>query len=413
MQHEYEPMNRYCHFTLSAMGGLGLTRGRALAGPEMAEFGLSDHCDQLCLMCTDHISKERSDGARSESTRFGHCSPGMMSLDTFRSAIDDLCELGTRHIEIAGRGEPMTNPDFVEMVAYAKSRGMHVQVFSCGWHLTENMAEELARSGMDLINVSLNAGRSETYSKMHIGRKPDDFRSVKDGIRFLSRFMNPAGSRTPGVTVSFVIGAVNYLEIKDMLRTAAETGAGGVVFTFASLRDDDAGNPMRMTDQQVSRLKGIVDDVLPFAAELDLEHNLSQFRFSAPHYLENSMIGPAVTPCYMGWYTTYILGNGCVLPCAQSLDPIGRLTDTVGFREIWLSRDYIRFRKAALALPSYHPMLELAECDGCTWRWKNMARHNFLRPWNRLECGDDIEKLSPSGFFRELAEIPRRVFRRK
>jgi MoaA/NifB/PqqE/SkfB family radical SAM enzyme len=237
---------------------------------------------------------------------------------------------------------------------------------------------------------------------MHRGRTAGDFLRVTGNIRALTRAMNPDGHMACNVHVSFIVGRINFREIGEMLRTASEAGAGTVHFGFASIREQDSGNPMRLSDEDLAELRRITEDAIGTVPETGLGHNLRTFASSVPHYLDRQVVGPAVVPCYIGWYTTFILGNGSVLPCAQSIDPVGCLDGTRSFREIWLSKEYSRFRRAARALPLPDPDLGEAECAGCTWRWKNLEVHNLIRPWSRITCGDDVRRL-------RLSAVPARL----
>lgn len=389
-----------------------MTGNRALTGPEMAEFGVSDHCDQFCIMCHDHPPSLRNGESYSNSIRFGHCPPGLMSLDTFRSIIEDLQVMGTRRIEFAGRGDPLMNSSITEMVECAKKQGMHVMVYSNGSRLTQKLAEAFIGCELDILHISLNAGQPETYSRIHTGRTLDDYSSVIRNTRFVADRKGSLGSAVPFVQTSFIIGAVNHLEIDTMLHAASEMGAQKVFFTHASL-GKGAGNGMKLSVEQFHDLREILTESEALAEELGLESNLSMFSCSVPHYLEQEVVGPAVVPCFVGWYTTFIIGNGCVMPCAQSVEPVGRVTEICSFTEIWHSRAYRRFRMAARSLPRKDGVLSLSECDRCTWRSKNIAIHNFIRPWRSIECSGEVEQLTLRNIRLRLVKKASRLWKRR
>lgn len=62
------------------------------------------------VMCWDHPPAESENALISPKARFGQRRPRLMSLEMFTGVVDDLCELGTRRIEILGRGEPLMHP---------------------------------------------------------------------------------------------------------------------------------------------------------------------------------------------------------------------------------------------------------------------------------------------------------------
>ena len=115
------------------------------------------------------------------------------------------------------------------------------------------------------------------------------------------------------------------------------------------------------------------------------------------------MVGPVVVPCYVGWYFTVVLGNGSVMPCCQSKEPIGRLDETHRFADIWASSIYGDVRKAAKALPAKSDLLKTAECDRCALRGRNIALHNLLKPWDRVDGGEQVKRFTPADFVRKMS----------
>ena len=130
-----------------AGGSLGLTRGRAPVGPLHAQIGICDPCNHRCVMCWDHPPEERHSEATAE--RFGYERPGLMSLATFRTIVDDLHALGTRRIDLVGRGEPLLNPAVVDIVAHAKARGMLLVLCTNASKLSPDIADRFVALGLD------------------------------------------------------------------------------------------------------------------------------------------------------------------------------------------------------------------------------------------------------------------------
>ena len=69
-------------------------------------------------------------------------------------AIDDLRDAGVAWLGLTG-GEPLLNPDLVEIVAHA-SADMAVKLFTTGVGLTPQLAEDLADAGLFSVAVSLD-----------------------------------------------------------------------------------------------------------------------------------------------------------------------------------------------------------------------------------------------------------------
>jgi MoaA/NifB/PqqE/SkfB family radical SAM enzyme len=162
----YPSTSRLKHYAGIAAGSLGLTGGRAPSGPLHAQIGICDPCNHRCVMCWDHPPEDRQSEATAE--RFGFQPQELMSLATFQSVIDDLHRLGTRRIDLVGRGEPLLNPAVVDMVAHAKARGMLLLLCTNAARLTTAFSDRFVALGLDRLNVSLNAGTPETYPLIHV-----------------------------------------------------------------------------------------------------------------------------------------------------------------------------------------------------------------------------------------------------
>lgn len=84
--------------------------------------------------------------------------PKQQDLDThhMKRVIDKLHELGCRFISYFG-GEPTIRKDLTELIAYADKKGMINHISTNGAFLTPAYIDELGRSGLDVINLSVDS----------------------------------------------------------------------------------------------------------------------------------------------------------------------------------------------------------------------------------------------------------------
>jgi MoaA/NifB/PqqE/SkfB family radical SAM enzyme len=385
-------------YAMVAAGGLGLTAGRAPSGPLHAQIGISDPCNHECVFCWDHPpdGRETADTAQ----RFGLARPGVMSLEQFKGIVDDLHAMGTRKIDLIGRGEPLLNRAALDMICFAKARGMQLQIVTNGSRLFEPIARGLVEAGVERVSISLNAGTSETYPRIHVTETPENYLKVKKNLRFLSDCKAAAGSKLPFLSCSFVITSRNYFEIDRMVEVVDEVGAQEALFTHTVIHD---GTPdLALSQEQYQELKAVLPAVRKKATALRVQSNLEAFEASVPPYMPSEMVGPVVVPCYVGWYFTVILGNGSVLPCCQCAAPIGQVTSKRRFADVWVSPEYTEFRSAAKSLPEKNDRLAHCECDNCQLRARNLAMHNFLHPLKRIEAGQDVRSFTWRDFVRKM-----------
>jgi MoaA/NifB/PqqE/SkfB family radical SAM enzyme len=385
-------------YAMVAAGGLGLTGGRALSGPLQAQIGISDPCNHQCVFCWDHPPHDRENADTAQ--RFGLARPGVMSLERFKGIVDDLYDMGTRRIDLIGRGEPLLNRAAVDMIRYVKERDMQLLIVTNGSRLFEPIARELVAARTNRINVSLNAGTPETYPKIHVTEGPGDYLKVKKNLRFLADCKIAAGSDLPFLSLSFVITSNNYFEVPLMIEVAHEVGAQEALFVHTVIHE---GTPdLALDEAQYRELRASLPAASERAAALGVENNLDTFSATIPPYMPSEVVGPPVVPCYAGWYFAVILGNGSVMPCCQCAEPVGQVTNKRRFAEVWASQEYADFRTAARSLPEKSERLKTCECDNCQLRPRNVALHNLLHPLNRIKAGQEVQRFTPKDFMRKM-----------
>ena len=390
--------NYFKHYTMVSAGALGLTGGRAPYGPLRAQIGISDPCNHRCVFCWDHPPDDRESADTAD--RFAGARPGVMSLQQFKEIVDDLYAMGTRRIDLVGRGEPLTNRHVLEMIRYAREHDMQLLMVTNGSRLSERIAKGIVEAGVEHMNVSLNAGTPETYPHIHVTETPENYLKVKKNLRFLSDCKIAAGSDLPYLSLTFVINSKNYFEIANMIEVVHEVGAQGADFVHAHLHDGTSD--LAMNEAQYRAFQESLPAARERAAELGVRSNLGTLAVSTPPYMPSEMVGPTVVPCYVGWYYTVILGNGSVMPCCQCASPVGHLTKERRFSDVWASSEYAEFRTAAKSLPEKSDRLMTCECDNCALRPRNLAIHNFLHPLNPIQVGGEIQKFTPGDFLRKM-----------
>lgn len=363
-----------------AAGALGWTGDRPLTGPLYAQISISDPCDHRCVMCEYHPPAEGS----APLEQFGGSRPGVMDVATFERLVDELDRLGTRQIDLVGRGEPLLNPRAIEMIAYAKRRGFTVTMISNGSRLTAERAQALVRIGLDRYRLSLDAALAETYPKIHVSETAASFARVKQQLRQLADARAQSGTSAPHVTLSFTVSALNYRELVEMVDTIASVGADAGHFQHC-LPVTPAAEATALSDTQYAELcSALIPAATARAAALGVTTNLGGFAASPPAYrLDRDDTGPGVVPCYVGSYFTAILGNGSVMPCCQTERPIGSVAER-GFTAVWRGEAYAEFRRAARKLPASDPALATCQCDRCYFRPHNLTIHNMLHPLSRI-----------------------------
>lgn len=351
------------------------TGKRPVIGPLHAQIGVADPCNHRCVMCWDHPPADRIDGGT--ALRFAGFREGLMSLEEFQRVVDDLYRLGTRRIDIVGRGEPTLNKHIAEMVEFAKSRSMYVTMTTNGSRLDAKLATRFVTAGLDRLKISLNAGTPETYPKVHQTETPERYLAVKAHLRYLVEEKRRQGRSAPILTLSFVISSVNYREVEQMVEVAAEIGADTISMVHVVTRE--ASDDLCLSRLQHTELMRLLAQAQQRALALGVETNIPTLAATIPTYFEKNEGRMQPRACYVGWYFSLILANGAVLPCCQCTSALGTVREK-SFAEIWSSDRYQKFRTAARKLPVGNPLLASCECDRCMLRSRNASIDRLLHP---------------------------------
>lgn len=115
----------------------------------------TNDCNFNCLMCPR------------KKTNRGF---GKISLELYRKIIDQLTQEKKKlfTLTLIKDGEPLLHSQLPEMIAYAKEKNVarRIEIFSNGSLLSEKTGRSLIASGLDVLNVSLNAAHPQIHQKL-------------------------------------------------------------------------------------------------------------------------------------------------------------------------------------------------------------------------------------------------------
>jgi len=123
--------------------------------PLIAIVELTNHCNAHCAMCDRNTMTRKA---------------GYIDWDLYCAIIDQIARYRIRRVNLNRFGEPLLHPKVVEMVRYAKSKGIkEVSFVTNGMLLDEKKARGLLEAGLDKINISLDGATPETFERIRAG----------------------------------------------------------------------------------------------------------------------------------------------------------------------------------------------------------------------------------------------------
>lgn len=151
---------------------------------------------------------------------------GFMSMELYKKIIDEATSKGLYALKLMYRGESLLHPNIVEMVKYAKDKGvLEVMINSNCTLLTEEKAKGFIDAGLDKLICSVDGYEKETYEKIRRGAK---FEVVLENIQRMQRLKKELGKDKPKLRVQMVDSPANHHQIDGYIhfwgRIADEVG---------------------------------------------------------------------------------------------------------------------------------------------------------------------------------------------
>lgn len=321
----------------------GMRRGRPACGPILGSILVTYRCDNRCLMC-DYPQQAIARGKE-----------GDIELDEkeLRAVVDDFAAIGSSSVSFTG-GEPLLRPDIFDLLNQVHNRGMLSNINSNANLLAkEDLAEDLLKTGVDLINISVDGATAGVH---------DTLRGVKGGfdklctaIETFNRLKTDKGYKSL-VNVVTVVSKENLRQIPDVLELARELKVNKIgfmpvhEFDFFEGRETDIlrdGAPdwLEDLDEVIALLQrevktGLVDNSVDY---------LAMFR-------DCFLNKPLTIPCTAAYSSLMVNTYGEIFPCFPWIErrkSVGNVRVTP-IREFWDSDEYNAQRPEILACRDCH-----------------------------------------------------------
>lgn len=255
--------------------------------PFIFRIEVSAICNLKCPSCP--TTKRGLDGVPTK----------LMSLLDFQNIFDKLKNKAWR-LSFYISGEPMTNPNLLDMVGYVTKANVYTHFSTNFTLLKSGMAKKMIESKLDSISVCLDGYSQKNYSKYRVGGNVE---TVKNGIIELCKTKNKMNSKKPFLnvyTITFNHSIADLPKIKEFCKV-----------------------------NHVDKLT-IRPDQLNFDGS-GVKKSKTKVRHKSK--------------CFWPWMTMIIDTSGNVYPCqvAHRSHPYGNIKNN-SLEEIWNNEKYVRTR---------------------------------------------------------------------
>lgn len=258
---------------------------------------------------------------------------GTMDMPMFQHLLDE-SHHHLFYLLIYFQGEPYLNPNFSQMVAYAREKRVFTATSTNGHYLTERYARLTVESGLDELIISLDGTDQATYSHYRRGGKLE---KVLEGIRTLVRIKKELGVHHPFINLQFIVMKQNEHQIPEFMKLAKELGVDRPVLKTAQIYSESDHNNILPENNQYARYARKVDGSI-------------------------SRTKPVKNRCWRMWNGAVVTWDGRMVPCCYDKDAsyqMGRIGET-SLKTIWYGKAYRSFRHQILKNRSVYDI-----CKNC------------------------------------------------
>ena len=329
--------------------------------PMEVSIEVTRRCPLECRHCYNNLPMADKAARNSE-----------LSLEEYRRLLDELAAEGCLWILFTG-GEIFARADFLDIYAYAKSKGFLITLFTNGTMITERIADFLVEYPPFAVEITLYGATRATYESLT--QIPGSYERCMRGIRLLQERNLPLKLKTVPTTV-------NRHEVYEMQRMAEEDI--GVDFKF-----DPLVNPRIDCSQSPVEVRLTAED----AVALDLHEPRRRNEYLK--LMDRDMALPADA---FQSDNVYVCGGG-LTSCA--IDPYGEISICVLSHQesySWRSGNFHAGWDGFLARVRSKKKTRLSKCDDC--RIKTLC--GMCAANGELEKGDAE---SPVEFLCEVAHL--------
>ena len=301
------PLKKITNFFLAGMNQFFLP-SKPFGYPVVAQIEPTNNCNLSCSLCLGTLE-------RSNQTK------NMLSLNTFKKFIDELGDY-LLLIVLWKWGEPFLNKDIIEMITYAKKKKILVHLSTNGNVIyDEKKADELVDCGLDSLVFGVDGATEEAYSKY---RRDGDLRQVKANIRTIVELKKRKKSKTPRITLRFVVMRHNEKEIPLMKQLAEE-----LEVDFLTFRTSDLPSV--------------------FGEAVDMIFSPDQKKYQRYDYETGTYVRKQLSfSCMRPWKRLTLDATGEIIPCEfdyRNQYVFGRMSAEQSVMSIWKGSTAINFRK--------------------------------------------------------------------
>ena len=296
--------------------------------PRMIDLEVSRLCNLKCPGCL-----------RNADSSLCHEGEPYCTLDRVKDIMEEIPSL--RGFNFMGDGEPLCNPEFQDIVKYIGSKKIDILLTTNGLLATRKIVDDLVKSGVYRIHMSIDGADKETYETIRAG---GEFGKAIENLKMIA-------SSGVALCVNVMMYEETMEQMPKMVRLCKDAGVKEITFLMpiCTLKTDIDGFPSR--PEASFKNYEIFDDTARlcnrfgikwiFPVGLQPMFRRLSFPWVRP---EVSIEGDVYSCCYMiGRGKTWFADHLVDIPSRENY-VMGNMFKT-GFKPIWYGRDMNELRE--------------------------------------------------------------------
>ncbi len=158
---------------------------------------------------------------------------GFMDFETFKLIIDQAYPY-LLNLFVYFQGEPLLHKQLPGFIRYATGKNIFTGLATNAQFLDYSAAQNLVKSKLDYIIISMDGTEQQTYEKYRAGGKLD---KVIQAVQNISLAKKQLGSKLPSVELQFIVFRHNQHQIKDFLNLAKQLKVNKATIKSAQIED--------------------------------------------------------------------------------------------------------------------------------------------------------------------------------
>jgi MoaA/NifB/PqqE/SkfB family radical SAM enzyme len=337
-------------FITHSVRRIGASREILLMGPDILRINPVGYlCNHSCPICWLH----QLDSNILENGKTQDKKP-LMTPDDYKKLFSNM-PAGLHEVNVVGGGEPLIYKDILQILTDIKKHGWKGSIITNGTLLTPSLIQEFINIKWDVMRVSVHAGDSATYKKIH---GIDNFDRLLNAMKSYNTSRHLQGlEKQCKIVVFHVIQRDNLNSINRLFEIAEKIGADAIEFDPVI-----PFNKNHALEKEELELAAETIDKYARLSSIPSNHNeiKAQLIAQTQNVQKNTPFVPARS-CSVGFDQTNISSSGDVYPCCFSNEIMGNVLQKP-FSEIWRGTQYCDFRKR-LIQGKFAPYCIRAKCS--------------------------------------------------